>query len=316
MRRFLALLVALFLALPWGCGTREEPAREGRLLVVATVFPWAAIAEEVGGERVRVVTLLPAGSDPHHWEPAPRDLDLALEADVFIANGLGLEPFLARLSPELEKRQAHVIELGRLLPAVTYAREVREGVTVIPGRSAEKTAGEAPDPHLWLDPVLCAQAARILEREFAACDPGGRTYYAARAKELAARFEALHRAYAAALEHLKGRDLVVAHPAFGYLARRYGLRQVALTGLAPEGEPDPRTLAAAVSYCRARGVEAVFTTPPAPAKECAALARETGARILTLHTLASPVPGAPEGAEALFSLMEKNLTSLKEGLGT
>lgn len=316
MRKPLLLLAALILLLPLGCAPREVQPQRGKLLVVATVFPWAAIAEEVGGERVEVVGLLKAGGDPHHWEPAPRDLEVAFEADLFVANGLGLEPFLPRLAPELRERKVRYLELGRILPAATtYAAEVREGTIVVPGGTSS-TGLNTPDPHIWLDPVLCAAAARALGRELASCDPGARTYYTARAEKLAARFEALHQVYATTLEPFRGKDLVVGHPAFGYLARRYGLHQVTLTGLAPNGEADPRLLAAAASYCRKRQAKAVFATPPAHTKECAALAQEVGAKVLTLHTLAAPVPGAPQGVQGLFRLMEKNLASLKEGLGS
>jgi len=149
------------------------------------------------------------------------------------------------------------------------------------GLTVARADGEGMDPHVWLDPLLAA---------------------------LDARFDA-------GLRDCARRELVVSHAAFGYLARRYRLTQIAVTGLAPQAEPSPAALAAIVRTARERQVTAIFLEPLVSPRLAEALAREVGVRLLILDPVEGVTKQEATDGVGYLELMGKNLESLREGLG-
>jgi zinc transport system substrate-binding protein len=117
-----------------------ESGTEKKLSVVATFYPLEEFARAVGGDTVSVTGIVPAGSEPHEYEPTPQDILSAYEADVFIINGAGLDPWAEKIRPELERRGVAVIQMS-------------ERMALLPG-THEEGEGSPFDPHFWLDPVL------------------------------------------------------------------------------------------------------------------------------------------------------------------
>ena len=146
-------------------------------------------------------------------------------------------------------------------------------------------------------------------------DPGGKSVYEGTAAAYGVRLADLDGRFDAGLRDCARREVVVSHAAFGYLARRYRLEQIAVTGLAPQAEPSPAALAAIVRTARERKVAAIFLEPLVSPKLAETLAREVGVRLLTLD----PIEGVTrkEAAEGIgyIELMGRNLQSLREGLG-
>jgi zinc transport system substrate-binding protein len=129
------------------------------------------------------------------------------------------------------------------------------------------------------------------------------------------RLRALDREYRAGLAHCARRGLVTGHAAFGYLARRYGLRQMAVEGLTPEAEPAPRQLARVVTAVRASGATTVFTEPLASPRAARTVARETGATVVPLDPLEGLTPRELDRGADYFTIMRANLAALRRGLG-
>jgi zinc transport system substrate-binding protein len=162
------------------------------------------------------------------------------------------------------------------------------------------------DPHVWLDPVRFAQVVERIGTEL-----GGEP----RARRLAARLRALDEDFRLGLADCERQELVTTHDAFGYLADRYGLDVIPISGIAPEAEPSPHDLEEIANLVEERGVTTVYTEPLLSPEIGETVAREAGATTAVLD----PVEGLTEEelarGEDYFSVMEENLDALRTGLG-
>lgn len=308
------MLVLLLALLLWaaGCGAlrparppapAEPPPGQGGVHVVTTVHALADFTRTVGGGRVRVDQLTPAGGHLHEFEPTPRDLERILSADLFLYNGAAFEPWID-----------DVIESARgtRTVAVNASREIQ--LLGVDATGPAGGDGRGADPHVWLDPRRAAQQVAVIAEALIAIDPDGEAAYRANADAFRAQLEDLDRQWSTGLAACRLRDVVVEHGAFGYLAHRYGLNQVAVTGLAADQEPTPRRLAELAAFMAERGIHTVYREPGSTSGVVEALASETGASVLTLHPLETL--GADEAArgETYLTIMRSNLEALQQGL--
>lgn len=306
--RATALLAALAVAALAGCERAPEPGpgQAARPLVVATVYPLYEFARQVGGDRVEVVALVPPGVEPHDWEPSPRDVSRIQQARVFVYNGVGLEPWADRLRGDALRPDAVVVRATEGIPLAS-ANAGNDGH----GHASGATA----DPHVWLDPVLAQAQVERIRAGLAAADPAGAAAYEVGARSYTEVLARLHAEFQQGLADCARRDLVVSHAAFGYLARRYRLRQHAVLGLAPGAEPSPAEMAEIVRFARRHGVTHIFTETLVSSRLAETLAREVGARTLVLDPLEGLTPGALAAGQDYVTVMRANLANLREGLG-
>jgi len=256
-----------------------------RTSVVASFYPIAWAAQQVGGSRVAVRNLTPAGAEPHDLELNPDQIDDVLDADV-------------------------VFELGRgFQPAVEQAAAQRDGPTV------QLLPRGTKDPHVWLDPVRMAAIVRTVERRLTVADPGGRATYARNARRVLAELTALDARYRAGLAHCERHVIVTAHEAFGHLAQRYGLRQEGAAGISPDAEPDAKRIAQLVDLVHRDGVTTVFTEELVSPRIADTLAREAGVRTETLNPLEGLTDRELRRGDDYVSVMDANLAKLRSALG-
>ncbi len=289
MSRAWALALAL-LALG-GCAPAAPPAKP---LVVTTIYPLWEFARQVAGDRATVVSLVPAGVEPHDWEPAPRDVSQVRQAAVFVHTGTPLDGWAEKLLADLPGRRVVV--------------NVRGGLGVL-------TVGGITDPHLWLDPTLARAQVLAIAGGLEQADPAGREFYAENAKAFVARLDALDLEFAAGLADCARREVVTSHAAFAYLARRYRLTQVSVMGLSPEAEPSPADLAAIVRTARRLKVTHVFYETLVSPRLAETLSREIGATPLPLNPIEGVSPAEAAAGTGYLELMRANLANLRTALG-
>jgi zinc transport system substrate-binding protein len=273
------VLVLIVLAGLTACGGDSTSADDGsdRTDVVASFYPLAWAVEQVAGDTVELRNLTPPGTEPHDVELTARDVERIRSADIVLYLGGGFQP---AVEDALEGADGEAIDL--LVNPV--------------GR----------DPHVWLDPVRFAE---VVERVAAALD---RQYAAA--KPVAA-LRALDREFARGLAHCQRREIVTAHEAFGYLARRYRLTQVAITGLSPEAEPTPQRLEEVIDRVRMTGATTVFFETLVSPRLAETVARETGARTAVLNPIEGLTEEQVDPGKDYLSLMRENLAALRTALG-
>jgi zinc transport system substrate-binding protein len=297
----LLTLLALGGALTTACGSTGSSARKGKVAVAASFYPAAYAAEQVGGNRVEVTNLTPAGAEAHDLELTTDDLDRLLGADVAFVLGSDFQP---AVEDAAERRDGETVEL---LPKLVDA----QGKKV-----AEEGEEGGVDAHVWLDPVLMSQLVGEVERGLSAADPAGRSTFERNARDLQSKLAALDTRYR---ERLTGcaRDLLVtSHESLGYLASRYGLRQQGVAGLSPHTEPDPARLGELAQLARNQGVTTVFTEETVSPRIAQTLARDAGGlRTEVLSPLESLTTKQQDSGADYFTLMNANLDKISAALG-
>jgi zinc/manganese transport system substrate-binding protein/zinc transport system substrate-binding protein len=265
------------------------------LQVAATTTVIADLVREVGGSRVRVVTVVPMGADPHSFEPRPSTVQAIAGSRLLFANGMNLEVFLDRIVAQLP-RNAQVVRLAEGLPdPICYTQADREA----PGAHLHGPC----DPHLWLDPTYGLAYAERIRDALARLDPAGRSLYEARLAEFRAKLNAANAAVKACISRTPPahRKAVVQHDAYRYAGRHYGIEFVGSIANFSGQQQGARAFANLALSMRERGVRVIFTEPQFAQTEARALAEATGARVFTLHSDAL----TPQVASYL-ALIERN----------
>lgn len=304
-RASLAALLALGVAVVVvvsGCAafTRTDQRTDGRLKVVVAFYPLQFVAQQVGGDRVRVTDLVQPGVEPHDLELKPRQVAQVVDADAVI--------YLADFQPAVDSAVGETTKRKALDVSAVSAQH--DGyVPVEEGKAQEKEKGK--DPHVWLDPIRMARITDAVAKKFAALDPAHAAEYTTNAHALDTKLAALDGEYTVGLANCPRKTLVVSHNAFGYLAQRYGLDQVPITGLTPDEEASATRLAEVATYARKNGVTVIFFETLVSPKIAEALAREVGAKAEVLD----PIEGIAANSDANYlTVMRSNLTTLRSAL--
>jgi zinc transport system substrate-binding protein len=287
--RLVALLVLVGLT-----GCTAQAADDGRVRVLASAYPFAWAAEQVGGPDVRVDDLVHAGAEPHDVELSPRQIGAFEQAALVV--------YLRRFQPAVDDAIRESDRAARL--DLTPFVSVRPFTSDLTG---DHESGV--DPHVWVDPVRMSSIVRAVAAALRRRDPAHATSYTSREAATLDRLRQLDADFRAALGSCAHRELVTAHSAFAYLADRYGLKQVGVAGISPDAEPSPRRLAKVARYAREHGVTTVFFGSAVDPKLADTVAREIGARTAVLD----PVEGVARGDDYL-SVMRRNAHTLHDGL--
>ncbi|OWV07388.1 zinc ABC transporter substrate-binding protein [Micromonospora wenchangensis] len=288
------------------CSTEGAGADPDRVDVVAAFYPLQFVAERVGGDAVTVTNLAKPGAEPHDLELNPRQVGQVSEAKlVFYLKGF--QPAVDEaVAQNAADRALDVTTVAPLRDATAGGHE-HEGED---GHAEEESGGK--DPHLWLDPTRLATVADRLAERLGVVDPDRAADYTTRARTLRGELEKLDTEYATGLKTCQRREIVVSHAAFGYLAERYQLEQIGLTGLTPDTEPAPQRLAEVAREAREHGATTIFFETLVSPKVAETIAAEVGAKTAVLD----PIEGlSADGGGDYLSVMRTNLTTLRTALG-
>lgn len=286
-----------------GQAQQEENAEsaEGKLRVMASFYTMADFAEKIGGDRADITCMVPAGTEPHDWEPSTTDITGLERADVFIYNGAGMEHWAEDVTESLENKELLVVEASQGVKLHAEEEHDHEGHSHSHG---------GYDPHVWLDPNNAKLEMENIKNAFVQADPDNGAYYEANYDKWSKAAEELDRKYREALADFAGRQIVTAHEAYGYLCSAYGLEQVGIDGLSPDQEPNPKRMADIIDFVRENQIRAVFFEELSGSKTAETVAAETGIRLLALSPLEGLSGEELEAGEDYFSVMEKNLEQL------
>lgn len=272
-----------------------------KVKVAASFYPMADFAQKIGGDYAEVVCLVPAGTEPHDWEPSTTDMRTLAAADVFVYSGAGMESWVEDSLGNVNK-DAQVVEAAK-------------GVTL---RESEHDDGHdhegGVDPHVWLDPMNAKVQMRNIADALIAADSAHEKEYEANYAYVAGQLDELDAKFSSTLSACPNHTIVVAHEAFGYLCHAYGLTQLGIEGLSADSEPDAARMAQIVDFVRANNVTTIFAEELLSPKVAEAIASETGAQVAILN----PIEGLDDEALAngadYFSVMRDNLAALEKAL--
>lgn len=315
MRRFLlwSLIVAAAVLVA-GCGGKGSSqgasfAADGRLRVAASLYPVYEFARAVGGDRIDLVNLVPPGVEPHDWEPTPAQIRTLNAADLFLYNGAGFEHWVEDVLGSLDNKALRAVEVSRGFPLLEAGAHGH-------GDSAghDEHAEHEHDPHIWLDPAGAVHIVTVIRDALAEADPANRAVYEANAAAYVEELQALDAEMEAGLSRCRTRELFTTHNAFGYLARRYGLTQHPIMGLAPDAEPTPRALREIVEEAKAHEVKFIFFESLASDRVARVVAEEIGAQTLVLNPFEGLTPSEVRAGRDYLSVMRENLANLRLAL--
>lgn len=279
--------------------------------VVATVAMVGDLVKRVGGDGIRVRTLMDSGVDPHLYKPIRDDFRLLQSADVILSVGLMLEGRLRESLGRLAGSR-RVLALGETLPADRLLSGEEDG------GAAE---GSHPDPHVWMDVDLWSQILPVIAGLLGDRRPDQRSEFQQRAEIVSRELHALHQYGREAIGSIPeaSRVLVTSHDAFRYFGRAYGLQVLGVQGLSTESEAGLLRVNQLVDLLVARKVAAVFVETSVPRKSIEALiegAAARGHRVRIGGSLYSDAMGAAGTWEGTYvGMLDHNLTIVARALG-
>jgi ABC-type Zn uptake system ZnuABC Zn-binding protein ZnuA len=267
-KRWIVLAAGVLAVLATACsdggrsGGSGDPGQGRVLEVVATTTQVADFARAVGGDQVRVTSLIKPNVDAHDYEPSPADLDAVARADVVLQNGVGLEEWL----------DDTIKSSGFGGPVV----DTSQGVAL-------RQADGEPDPHIWQNPRNAQLMAANIERALAQAEPAAAARFQANLTAFTRQLEELDAEVARQVGSLANKKLVTDHDAFGYYVDRYGLELVGtvIPTFDTSAELSGRDVRDLVAKIRATKVKAVFTEASLPPKTAETIAGEAGVRVVT-----------------------------------
>jgi zinc/manganese transport system substrate-binding protein len=289
------------------CTAGVVSAAGSPLRVVTSIPPITDLVEQVGGEIIRLQTLVPAGVSSHTFQPTPGDVQYLARADVIFLNGLDLELAIEKLWRCCGNPNAPLLKLGDR----TISRDEWTF-----GFSFPKSQGN-PNPHLWLNVDFAIRYVALIRDQLCAVDPDHGEQYRDNAARTLVQLAHLDRCTRTAIETIppQARTLVTYHDAWPYFAKRYGLKVLAVVQPANFAEPSAREVARTVEQLRQAKVPAIFGSEIFSSKVPEKIAREAGVRYITpLHD--EMLPGSPGGLQhSYYGMMQRNVTTIVAGLG-
>jgi zinc transport system substrate-binding protein len=294
------LIVAALVLSACGSGAGGEKGNDGpaRLAVVASFYPLAFATEQVGGSHVEVTSLTRPGAEPHDIELTLKDVATVSKAELIV--------FEKGLQGAVDQAvQAQGGDRG-----LDVAPAARLDLRLAPGAGA---GTGTTDLHFWLDPQRYAGVATAIAQRLSSLDPANKDDFQKNAKAFEDRLTALSAEFTTGLASCRRKDIVTSHSAFSYLARRFGMNQIAINGVSAEQEPTAAALAAVSTYAKAHGVTTIYAETLVSPDIAATVAREAGATMATLD----PIEGLTResAGKDYFEVMRSNLKALKAGQG-
>jgi len=244
--------------------TRSKP------LVFTTIAPHAYMVKRVGGDRVEVETMIPAGSSPHSFEPTAGQIARVANATAYFKSGIEAEETLLPKISNLNK--------GLKFFDINRGIELRR----IEGDHDHGHSGMA-DPHVWLSPRLAKKEAENIYAGLVSIDPANEEEYKRNLDSFLRELDQLNEYIAKRLKPVRGRALYVYHPSFGYFADEYGLRQVAVE--VGGKEPGAKRIATMIENAKRDGVTAIFIEPQFSAKQAELIAKSIGGNVVVIDPL-------------------------------
>ena len=284
MKKFLTILFILSLLVGCSNVSKDNKDSSNRLKVYASIYPMYDFAKKICGDKADVYNMTSAGSEPHDFEITSKDMADLTKANLFIYNGGGMEHWVDTVKDSIKE-----------LKYVETSSNIDD---------------KGLDPHFWLSPIKAKKQMENIKNALAEIDAVNADYYNSNYNYYADRLNELDNHFKDVLSKIKNTNIVVTHPAFGHFCKAYSLNQVAIA----RDEADPKAMSDTIAFIKNNNVKAIFYEDFSSSKLVDSIARETGAKILTLNPIESLSVEYIEAGEDYFSVMESNLVSLTNGL--
>lgn len=283
MKKIFFIIIILFSI--FGCNDNKNSS--GKLQIYASIYPIYDFAKKIGGDKIEVYNMTKAGAEPHDFEITSKDMANLSKADLFIYNGGGMEHWIDAVKDALKD-----------LKYIDASSNINNQNNL--------------DPHFWLSPINAKIQIENIKNGLIEIDIDNKEYYESNYNLYANRLDELDNKIKNSLLNIKNRNLIITHLAFGHFCKEYSLNQIAIA----RDEADPKAMADIITFIKNNNVKAIFYEEFSSSKLVDSIKNEVGneLKILTLNPIESLSEDNINAGEDYFSIMEKNLTALTNGL--
>ncbi len=285
MKRIIAILTALFLL----SGCADVQVDTDKISVCTSFYAVYNFTKMITGDRADVKLMIPDGVEAHDWEPGVLDMIELNKADVFIYNGMGMEPWVEKIISGVENANLIVVEAS-------------EGVLALENN-------EHTDPHIWLDPKNVMIELENICDALILADSENADFYKENLEASKQKLLELDKEFSEAVSGFDEKEIVVTHGAFSYLSKAYGIEQYMIEGISGESDPSSAAMRDAIERIKSKENRAIFYVASESDKVAKVIADEADAKVYPLN----PFENGASGSD-YFEVMRENLLVLKEAL--
>lgn len=312
MKKIISLLLVIPMLFTIGCSkenkeNKSDQSSEGKIKIYTSIYPLYDFAKKVGGDKVEVTNLVPAGTEPHDWEISTSDIVNLEKADMLIYNGAGIENWTDKVIDTLENKDIIYVKTSEGLDIHKVGEEA----------SSNKEDGHSHgsfDPHTWLSINNAKEEMKNIKDALVKYDPESAKYYEDNYEKYSQKFDELDKKYSDTLDPIKNKTIIVAHEAFGYLCSDHDINQEGIEGLTPDSEPDPARMSEIIKFAKDNNVKTIFFEELVSPKVAETIAKEINAKTEVLNPLEGLSEEQINNGEDYFSVMENNLEVLYESM--
>ncbi len=303
-------MLAMVVASVSACGYLDQGNEDNghqSLTIYTSMYPIYDFTRTIAGERANVKQIIPPGVEPHAYRPTAKDLIQLNDADAMIYLGAGLEQWAEQAKTTVQTN-VEFVKLSEKIDLIPLEKTGHD--------HADSSHHESEnDPHYWLDPMRAKTMAESIKNLLIKLDPKGEAIYKQRYETVVAKLNDLDQAYSKLVNTTSNKDILVSHAAFGYLAKRYGLKQIPISGISPNETPTPRKLKHTIEQAKRHDIKYIFFSKLVNTEVAEALQERLGTDPLVLNPIANVSKQTfDDRGVSYFSLMRDNLNQLKIAL--
>ena len=283
-------------------GEKSSTSKNKKLNVYTTVYPLEYFTKQIGGKYVNVKTIYPPGTDEHTYEPSQKDMMELSDSDLFLYIGLGLEGFANKAKDTLKGQNVDMIAVGEQLK--------------LPHNASFNDGDEHGDvnPHVWLDPVYMKEMAYTISKELTKKMPEHKNLFEKNYTTVAKKLDTLNQQFQDVTKNSKKKEIIVTHAAYTYWELRYGIKQDSIAGVSTTDEPSQKKLKGIIDTVKKDHLSYILFEQNVQSKLAEVVKQETRTEVLYLNNLAVLRETDIKNNEDYFSLMQKNIQTLKTAL--
>ncbi|TQS74731.1 adhesin [Ornithinibacillus gellani] len=305
------LVGLLFLVLLTACTDSSSHSSDAndKLTIYTTIYPIQFAVEQIGGNNVDASSIYPPGVDAHTYEPTTKEMTHIAKADAFMYLGAGMEGFAETAEQALQNQTVTFVEIGALQQDLFKSNQNQH-------HDAQEDGHEHSDvdPHIWLDPIRMAEMSEVIKDELIALDPDHKEIFEKNYDSLKEKLFALDKDLSDTISSKSKHHILVAHAAYGYWEARYGIEQLAISGLSTSSEPSQKELAAIVDLAKQYQIHYVIFEQTGKDKIATIIQEHINAKPLEIHNLESLTESDIQNGSDYLFLMKENINTLNIAL--
>lgn len=305
MKQYKVLFLILLICLT-ACQPNNTDKKNGnKIQLYTSIYPLQYAAEQIAGDKAIVESIYPAGVDAHTYEPSSRDITKLANGDALLFLGAGMEGFAETIANALESQEIDLIELGEDKSIFNASHDEKE----------DDHSHSDLDPHIWLDPLRMIEIGAKIKEELIRISPENESLFTDNFTDFKQKMLELDESFTETLHDKPNKKILVTHAAYGYWEERYGIEQIAISGISSSDEPSQKELANIANTAKENDLHYIIFETSTSNKVASIIQDYIGAEKLYIHNLEVRTETEIEQNEDYVTLMKKNLHVLNKAIG-